>query len=129
MLALERPFRVLVVEDNRDLARLLLMLLKRNEFDAEAVHNGADAISAAERFRPDCVLSDIGLPGMDGYEVAQQFRSHRTLNLVPLIALSAQGDNEKARAAGFDRHLMKPTQTGELTRMLSDMRSRLSERE
>jgi CheY-like chemotaxis protein len=126
MAAGERRFRVLIVEDNRDSANVLVTLLKHNGFDATAVYDGSHAVEAAERFQPDCVLSDLGLPGLDGYGVARQFRSHNTLGRIPLVALSAYGDSEEVRAAGFDHHILKPAGARELTRMLTELRNRLA---
>jgi two-component system CheB/CheR fusion protein len=126
MAAAERRLRVLVVEDNRDAATVLVRLLQHSGFDAEAVYNGLDAIGAAERFQPDCVLSDIGLPGLDGYDVARQFRSHNSLNRVALIALSAYDESAKMRAAGFDHHMLKPVSAAALFRALFDVRKKQS---
>ncbi len=105
-----RRCRVLLVEDDLDEARLFGRLLQVCGFDVEAVHNGLDALPAAERFHPDCIVSDIRLPDIDGYEVARSFRAHPEFQQIPLVALTAYGPPEKCRAAGFDRHLQKPTQ-------------------
>jgi CheY-like chemotaxis protein len=91
-------------------------------YDSIAIHDGADAIDAAERFRPDCLISDITVPGVDGYEVARRFRSHDIFSPVILIAHSACEDGEKVRAAGFDHHLVKPVSASELTRSVRRLR-------
>ncbi|OAI54411.1 hypothetical protein AYO47_02885 [Planctomyces sp. SCGC AG-212-M04] len=113
-----------MLDDNKDAALVLVILLIRYGYDSIAIHNGADAIDAAERFRPDCLISDIAMPGVEGYEVARRFRSHDTLSRTTLIAPSAFGDSGKVQASGFDHHLVKPVAASELTRVLSDVRTR-----
>jgi CheY-like chemotaxis protein len=85
------------------------------------VHDGPSVLAAALAFRPDVVLLDIGLPGMDGYEVAQALRAEPRLGRVTLIALTgwgAEDDRRKALAAGFDHHLTKPVDLAVLEDML-----------
>ena len=106
-----RPRRVLVIEDNDDVADSLRNLL---ELDGHAVQVASDGRTGLERafaFRPDLVLCDIGLPGMDGYEVARSIRRDPALDHTLLVALSGYGlseDVRRAREAGFDRHVTKP---------------------
>jgi CheY-like chemotaxis protein len=111
----------MVLDDNRDAATVLAMFLRRNGFDAEAVHNSSDAIAVAERFQPDCLITDIGMPGMDGCKVARTFRAHLTLRHIALIALTAYEDNEQVRAAGFNHHLLKPAQGPDVIRLLRSL--------
>jgi CheY-like chemotaxis protein len=114
----ERRCRVLLVEDDLDALRLFSRLLQVCGFEVEAVDNGLDAVPAAERFHPDCVVSDIRLPGADGYEVARHFRQHPEFSRIPLVALTAFGTPDKSEEAGFDRHLEKPAQVWNLVGVL-----------
>jgi PAS domain S-box-containing protein len=103
--------RVLVVDDNVDAADSLAQLLKAYQHDARTAYDGPAAVEAAVAYRPDLILLDIGLPRMDGYEVARRVRQEPTLAGVVLVALTGYGleaDREKAKAAGFDHHLTKP---------------------
>lgn len=121
MTVIGRKYRVLVVEDNHDSAAMLSQFLRMTGYDVEEVHTGIQALQAAEQFRPDCVLSDIGLPGLSGYDVAKLFKSHAFLRDVPLVALSAYGDPDKTHEAGFDHHLVKPAELGALVQVLADV--------
>ncbi|WP_197453721.1 response regulator [Caulifigura coniformis] len=109
---------MLLVEDDLDAVRLFRRLLQVCGFEVEAVENGLDAVPAAERFHPDCVVSDICLPGLNGYEVAQHFRTHPEFQRIPLVALTAYGTRDLSEQAGFDRHLEKPAQIWNLVGVL-----------
>lgn len=118
--------RVLVVDDNVDSATSLTLLLGAMGLTVQSAHDGVEALEAAERFRPDTVLLDIGLPRLNGYEVARRLRVRRAAaqpdHPLLLIALTGWGqgeDRERARAAGFDHHLVKPVDLGQLSRILS----------
>ncbi|HEY0793990.1 MAG TPA: ATP-binding protein [Chthoniobacterales bacterium] len=103
--------KVLVVEDNRDLAMGLRLLLELKGYVVQVAHDGLEALEAARRFRPAAVLADLGLPGMDGYELAERLRTEPWGAEALLVALSGYGreeDRRRALAAGFDRHLTKP---------------------
>ncbi len=108
----EQPsLRMLVVDDNVDAARTMVMLLEMSGHRAAMVHSGPDALAAAIAEPPDAILLDIGLPGMNGYEVARRMRGERALDRTALIALTGWGseaDKRKATDAGFDAHLTKP---------------------
>jgi CheY-like chemotaxis protein len=107
----QRPARVLVVEDNADTADALTMLLELLGHRVRAAHDGMAALDAAHANVPDVMLVDIGLPGMDGYEVARRVRRDPDLRQVVLVALTGYGQEEvkqQAMAAGFDYHLVKP---------------------
>ena len=104
----EPLFRVLVIDDNRDGADTLAILLRRFGYDVKTVYDGLDAMVAAESFSPDCIISDIGLPGLDGYALAERFRRHDKFRQTPLIALTAYSEPDRAKAAGFDLHVQKP---------------------
>jgi signal transduction histidine kinase/ActR/RegA family two-component response regulator/PAS domain-containing protein len=103
--------RVLVVEDNPDTAESLTMFLELLGHRVRAVYDGVAALDAARTNPPDVMLVDIGLPGMDGYEVARRVRRDPDLGRVILVALTGYGrdeDRRQAMAAGFDHHLVKP---------------------
>jgi CheY-like chemotaxis protein len=103
--------RILVVDDNTDSARAFARLLKLLGHDAQTAHDGPEAIEVARAYRPDVVLLDIGLPGMDGYEVARRLREDEQSKGLVIIAVSGYGqedDRRRAREAGFDHHLVKP---------------------
>jgi signal transduction histidine kinase len=105
------PRRVLIIEDNRDSADSLSLLLQLGGHDVVVAYNGRDGIAQARRFRPDVVLCDLGLPGMTGFEVARALRDDPATATARLIAVSGYGQDEdqrRARAAGFDDHLIKP---------------------
>ena len=105
--------RVLLVEDNPDVAETLRMLLELLGHRVRVVRDGLSAVAAAESSGPDVMLIDIGLPGMDGYELARRVRSHPALASVILIALTAYGreeDWDRATSAGFNYHLVKPVE-------------------
>ncbi len=113
--------RVLVVDDNRDAAESLAMLLQLSGGEVDVAFDGAAALERLDSFRPEIVLLDIGMPGMDGYETARRIRlTDRGRNLL-LVALSGWGqkeDKERALAAGFDEHLTKPVDPGVLSTLL-----------
>ena len=111
------PGRVLVVEDNVDAAESLMMLLELLGHTVGIAHDGPAALEKARADVPDVMLVDIGLPGMDGYEVARSIRADPGLRDVFLIALTGYGgdeDRQQAIAAGFDHHLVKPVDVNEL---------------
>jgi signal transduction histidine kinase/DNA-binding response OmpR family regulator len=119
------PLRVLVVDDNRDAADSLSMLLALQGHTPEVAYSGDEAIRCAETFRPDVALLDIGLPGMNGYELAQRLRAMPELQAIRLIAITGYGqveDHERSRAAGFDDHMVKPVEQSALQRSLGGLR-------
>jgi CheY-like chemotaxis protein len=114
------PLRVLVVEDNPDSAELLATILEFDGHLARVAHDGPSAIVEARNFQPDVVLCDIGLPGMDGYAVAECL--HKEQPGIRLIAVTGYGQSEDLQRtvqAGFTHHLVKPLEAGELRRLLS----------
>ncbi|HMI87443.1 MAG TPA: ATP-binding protein [Polyangiaceae bacterium] len=109
--------RVLVVDDNDDAAELLALMLQQGGYKTTIAHDGAEALDAAHTMTPDLVILDIGLPGISGYEVAEQLRADASLSEVALIALTGWGtpeDRRRALAAGFDVHLTKPVTAEDL---------------
>jgi signal transduction histidine kinase/CheY-like chemotaxis protein len=120
-----QPCRVLVVDDNRDAADSLSMLLAMQGHISEVAYSGDEAIQCAEIFRPDVALLDIGLPGMNGYELAQRLRAMPNLESIRLIAITGYGqveDHQRSRAAGFDAHMVKPVDHSSLQQSLARLR-------
>ncbi len=120
--ALFVPRRILVVDDNADAADACALLLKLQGHETVTVGDGYSALEAVKTFVPDIVLLDIGLPGMDGYEVARRLRESLQTRTIQLIALSGYGgedDRRQTMAAGFDHHLVKPTAPGQLNAMIA----------
>ena len=119
-----RPLKVLVVDDNEAVAQAVGWMLEAIGHDYKLVHDGREALPAAQEFRPDAILLDIGLPGMDGYAVCRAIRGDQTLKGIAIIAQTGWGqDRDRALAseAGFDRHLVKPVALDELERVLHDV--------
>jgi two-component system CheB/CheR fusion protein len=118
------PRRILVVEDNVDAAETLRDLLRLSGHTVEIAHDGPAGIAGAAAFRPDLVLCDVGLPGMNGYEVARTIRataSGRTTTLVALTGYGSEDDRRRAFEAGFDGHLVKPVSAEQLQSVLLDL--------
>jgi len=118
----ERTVRVLLLEDNPDVAEGLAMLLELCGHCVRVVHDGVAALDAARADLPDVMLVDIGLPGMDGYEVARRVRHDPALRHLVLVALTGYGrdeDKQKTKAAGFDHHLVKPVDPDVLLGLVS----------
>jgi CheY-like chemotaxis protein len=113
--------RVLVVEDDHDSAQSLAMLLKLWGHRVEVALDGPRALDSARSFEPEIVLLDIGIPGMDGYEVAERLRSEHgaDFKLVALTGYGREDDRKRARDAGFDWHLTKPLEPPRLREMLA----------
>jgi CheY-like chemotaxis protein/anti-sigma regulatory factor (Ser/Thr protein kinase) len=119
------PRRVLVVDDNHDSAQLMALLLGFSGHDVRLAHDGLQAVEAAAAFQPQVVLLDIGLPKLNGYEVAQRIRTRPGVQPV-LVALTGWGqaeDRRKSSAAGFDVHLVKPVDHDVLTKLLAELPS------
>jgi CheY-like chemotaxis protein len=103
------PKRLLVVDDNRDAAISLAEFLRLDGHEALAVYSATAALDAMASFKPDVMLLDIGLPEMDGYEVAQRVRAAgSTVRLVALTGYGQAADMQRTLAAGFEAHLVKP---------------------
>jgi CheY-like chemotaxis protein len=118
------PRRVLLVEDHPDGRVALALLLRLWGFEVEVAGDGPDGLRKALDWHPDVALLDIGLPGMDGYEVARRVREALDGH-VRLVALTAWGradDRERAFDAGFDDHLTKPADPEALSRLLTAMK-------
>jgi CheY-like chemotaxis protein len=114
--------RVLVVDDNRDAAESLGMLLEIENCTVAIAFDGLQALEKVETFKPDIALLDIGMPGMNGYELARRIRETRRGREMLLVALTGWGqadDKKRAADAGFDQHLTKPVDPDLLSRVIA----------
>ena len=112
-----RALRVLIVDDNRDTVESFAMLLRASGHEVRPAYDGSTAVQLALDYRPDVVLLDIGLPGLNGYEVAKRIRRLAVLKEVVLVAMTGYGQESDLKAshdAGFDHHLVKPASPGRL---------------
>jgi CheY-like chemotaxis protein len=118
--------RVLVIEDNFDAAEGLATLLELWQYEVRVVHDGLSALAAARECRPQVVLLDIGLPGLDGYQVAARLRGELQLARTLLVAMTGYGQEEDRRRSeevGIAHHFVKPIEPGELKRVLEKFRT------
>jgi signal transduction histidine kinase len=118
-----RGLRVLVVEDNVDMAAAMSQLLSQEGCDTKVAFDGPAALEAADAFGPKVVLLDIGLPGLDGYEVARRLRANSRHDGLRLIAISGYGqakDQQRSKEAGFDHHVVKPVDFQSLLALLAE---------
>ena len=116
--------RVMIVDDNRDSANTVSALLEAWGHDVRTAYDGSSAILLASHFRPDAVLLDVGLPGMNGYDVAKELRHGAGSNSVTLVAFTGYGQDEdrrRALEAGFDHHLVKPVDPGVLRQIIASI--------
>ena len=121
------PRRILLVDDNRDVADSLAMLLQFLGADVHLVNDGPSALESLSIFKPHVVLLDIGMPEMNGYEVARQIRQQHEFRGVPLVALTGWGQEEDRRRtteAGFQHHLVKPVALDTLQALLLSLEGR-----
>jgi CheY-like chemotaxis protein len=113
-----------VVDDSTDGAQAMALVLKFDGHDTRTAFNGPDALSEARAFLPEVVFLDIGLPGMSGYEVAQELRADPNLRDVVLVALTGWGapeDRRKSKEAGFNHHLVKPVNVEDVESVLRSL--------
>ncbi|HET9651894.1 MAG TPA: ATP-binding protein, partial [Usitatibacter sp.] len=120
----ERPKRVLVIEDGSDTRDSLRMLLKTWNHEVVCAASGAEGLDRARESQPDVAIIDIGLPGLDGYEVASRIRGEgsewsRTVRLIALTGYGQAGDRQRALDAGFDVHVLKPLDPAELRQLVA----------
>lgn len=116
--------RILIVDDNEDSVMTLAMLFEIDGHETQSAYGGIEAVEAAASFRPDAALLDIGLPGLNGYEVARKIRSQAWGESMVLIALTGWGqaeDRQQAKAAGFDAHMVKPVDHEALLLLLDEL--------
>jgi two-component system CheB/CheR fusion protein len=118
------PCRILVVDDNADAARSLATLIRRIGHEVQIAGDGPIALQTAQDFRPQIILLDIGLPGMDGYEVARKVRQQPGLAKVQLVAVtgySPQDNRLRSDESGFDRFLVKPLDPRSLPELIASL--------
>lgn len=116
--------QVLVVDDNVDAAVSLAKVLQLIGHETRTAHSGPEALETARSFIPDVVFLDIGLPGMNGYEVAERFRREPTLSGALLVAVTgwgSEGNKRQSREAGFDLHLTKPVELTAIEGILASL--------
>lgn len=116
------PMRLLVVDDNVATATTIGRIARQWGHEVQLVHDGVAALDRAATFHPDAILLDIGLPGMNGYDVARRLRAQPEYEKTLLIAITGYGqeeDRRRSREAGFDHHLVKPVATTTLCRLLA----------
>jgi PAS domain S-box-containing protein len=119
-----RHLRILLIEDNRDAARSLQLVLELYGHTVVCAHNGLDGVELARRFRADVILCDLGLPGMDGFEVARTLGQEGPGTRPYLVAVSGYGseaDQRRCIKAGFDRHLTKPVDPSDLKELFAHL--------
>jgi CheY-like chemotaxis protein len=119
--------RILVIDDIPDVADVMKMLLDLEGFETQVAYNGPAALQLAREFSPDVIFCDIGLPGMDGHEIARRVRKDPAIAQVILIALTgwgAEGEVRKTRESGFDFHMVKPVDSNALLELLSHVAPR-----
>jgi signal transduction histidine kinase len=115
--------RVLVVDDNRDAAASLALLLSHSGHHTRIAHDGLEALKVADGFRPEAIMLDIGMPKLDGFEVAKRIRETDWGKDILLVALTGWGqeeDRHRSQDAGFDRHLVKPVEYGTIVELLGE---------
>ncbi len=116
--------RVLVVDDNVDAAESTGMILRLSGHDVQVAYSGQSALEMAVEYQPNVILLDIGLPEMDGYEIARRLRQRPQLSKVWLIALTGYGqdsDRQRSQEAGFDYHMVKPIDSEELEELIAKL--------
>ncbi|MGA3123942.1 MAG: ATP-binding protein [Polyangiaceae bacterium] len=122
VLRTEDPQRVLLVDDNKDVLDLLAILLERAGHEVATAHDGPEALTMLERFHPSVAVIDIGMPVMNGYDLATNIRAQQQVERPFLVALTGYGqanDRERVRAAGFNEHLVKPVDVQRLLRVIA----------
>jgi len=111
-----------VVDDHADTVESLAMLLKIQGHEVQTARDGSEAIAVALRWRPEFIVLDLGLPGIDGYQVAARLKQEPSCGASVIIAVTGYGqveDRQRSRAAGIDHHLLKPVDPGVLLALLA----------
>jgi two-component system CheB/CheR fusion protein len=119
------PLRVLVVDDNRDGADTLAMILRIYGYAIRVAYDGLAALEAADEFQPDVLVLDIGLPGLDGFTLAERLRGMPAFAHTTMIALTAYRGEEyrhRSKQAGFDHYLVKPAEVKQLRALFQECR-------
>ena len=120
-------FAILIVDDNRDATDSMAMLLAMEGYDVRVAYDGPQALDAVRTARPDVILLDLGLPGMDGFQVAQRVRSDPHNSSIVIVAVSGYGQEEhrsRSTQAGCDHHLVKPIEPAVVSELLASLHSR-----
>ena len=123
--------RVLLVEDSADVLYVLKIELECSGYEVDAASNALTALESAKRVQPDIIVSDLGMPGMDGCEFMRKIRSIAELAAVPAIALTGatlDKDIQRALASGFTAHLVKPVDPADLAQKIENLTSRRLQR-
>ena len=118
--------KVLIVDDLRDSADSLAVILKRSGHEVWTAYSGASALESAERNRPEVILLDVGLPGMNGYEVCRRIRAHswgRSMKIIALTGWGTEADRRHGEEAGFDRHIVKPIDPALVRRLVLEQQA------
>jgi CheY-like chemotaxis protein len=119
-------FKILVVDDNHDSALSMAMMLSIMGHDTRTAHDGESAVATAESFLPDVILLDIGLPKLNGYEVAQRIRENAWGTSMYLIAVTGWGqdeDRQRSSEVGLNQHMVKPVEPAALEKLLAELRT------
>jgi CheY-like chemotaxis protein len=119
-----RPLRIVIADDNDDAAETLSMLLALDGHEVHKANDGGRALALARELRPDLLLLDVGMPVMNGLEVATAVRAERWSDATRIVALTGWGkdeDRQRALAAGFDRHMTKPVDPEALRHLLAEL--------
>ena len=122
--ATPRRFRILVVDDNHDSALSLAMMLSIMGHDTRTAHDGESAVETAESFLPEVILLDIGLPKLNGYEVAQRIREHawgRSMFLIAVTGWGQEEDRQRSSEVGLNVHMVKPVEPAALEKLLAGL--------
>jgi len=120
----DRELHILIIDDNKDFANILCTLFEFLGHTAATADNGIEGLEKAKQIKPDVIFCDIGLPGMNGYEVAESIRKDDALKEVPLIALTGyagEREIEMARESGFTLHVAKPVDLSTLQEILAQI--------
>ena len=121
--------RVLVVDDNEDSVDSMVMLLELLGNQVYTARDGIEAIEAAERFRPDLVLMDMGMPRMNGYDATRRIREQpwgQPITMVAVTGWAREEDRQKSQEAGFNGHLIKPVDHRVLTKLVADLQAEVN---
>lgn len=119
--------RIMVIDDNKDAAESMSMLFELWGHEVKCAYDGRTALEAAAQYCPDAVFLDIGLPGMDGYEIAERLREQPQSAQTVLVAITGYGQDEdrrRSREAGIDHHLVKPVAPETLQKLLESLQRR-----
>jgi two-component system CheB/CheR fusion protein len=121
---LAKGSRIVVVEDNADAREMLCHLLNRSGFECRAAGDGLEAVKLIAGFEPHVAIIDVGLPGIDGFEVARRLRAeprHSTMTLIAVTGYGQKADKQSTLEAGFDAHLVKPVKYDQLSELLVEL--------